>query len=42
MYQTLKKSRHKKFIYNPDIPKDKHTNLKLKIFTITLELNPQS
>ena len=42
MYQTLKKPRHKKFIYDPDIPKDKHTDLKLKMFTLTLELNPLS
>ena len=42
MYQTIDKSRHTKFIYDLDIPKDEHVNLQLKTFTLTLELNPQS
>ena len=28
MYQTIQKPRHTKFIYDPDIPKDKHTYLR--------------
>ena len=42
MYQTIEKSRHKKIIYDLDIPKDKHIKLQLKTFILTLELNPQS
>ena len=42
MYQTIEKSRHTKFIYDLDISKDDHTNLQLKTFTLTLELNPES
>ena len=42
MNQTIEKPRQTKFIYDLDIPKDNHTNLQLKKFTLTLELNPQS
>ena len=41
MYQTIEKPRHTKYIYDLDIQKDEHTNLELKTFNLTLELNPQ-